>query len=79
MTSASFAFNSPVSNVSVITGPVSECLAGPSPGLARPFAVTLHERPSGRVIATETLSARSRWSFCAFAVARGIYCLTVSE
>ena len=79
MTNASSAFSSPVGNVIVITGPVSECHAGPSPGLTRPFTVALHERPSGRIVATETLSTGSRLSFYAFAVAQGTYYLTVSE
>jgi len=73
------ASSSSLGKVSVITGSVSECGAGPSLGLRRSFTVTLHVRPSGRVVATTTLRASTHLSYYAFAVGTGTYYLTTSE
>jgi hypothetical protein len=73
------ASSSPLDKVSVITGSVSECGAGPSVGLVRPFTVSLHLRSNGRVIASTTLRASTHLSDYAFAVGPGTYYLTTSE
>jgi hypothetical protein len=73
------ASSSPLVKVSIITGSVSECGAGPFLGLRRTFTVTLHVRPSGRVVATTTLNPSTLLSHYAFAVGVGIYYLTTSE
>lgn len=73
------AAGSPLGKVSIITGPVSECDAGSVLGLPRPFVVTLHERPGGRVVATYDLRPSKHLSFYAFAVAVGTYYLSTSE
>jgi hypothetical protein len=73
------ASSSSLGKVSVITGSVSECDAGPSLGLRRPFTVTLHVRSNGRVVATTTLRSSTSLSYYAFAVGPGTYYLTTSE
>jgi hypothetical protein len=57
------ASSSSLGKVSIITGSVSECGVGPSPGLRRPFTVTLHVRSNGRAVA----------------IGLGTYYLTTSE
>ena len=73
------ASSSPLGKVSIITGSVSECGVGPSPGLRRPFTVTLHVRSNGRVVATTILRPSMHLSHYAFAVGLGTYYLTTSE
>lgn len=73
------ASSSSLGKVSIITGSVSECGVGPSPGLRRPFTVTLHVRPNGRVVATTLLEPSTHLSHYAFAVGLGTYYLTTSE
>ncbi len=75
----SAAASSPLGKVSIITGSVAECGTGPSLGLRRPFTVTLHSRPSGRIVATSTLRPSTHVSYYAFAVGLGTYYLTTSE
>jgi hypothetical protein len=71
--------SSPLEKVSVITGSVSECGAGPSLGLPRTFVVTLHRRPGSYVVATFILKPSTHLSYYAFAVTPGTYYLSTNE
>jgi hypothetical protein len=73
------ASSSSLGKVSVITGSVSECGAGSTVGLRRPFTISLHVRSNDRVVATTTLMASTHLSYYAFAVGPGTYFLTTSE
>jgi hypothetical protein len=64
--------------VSIITGTVEEC-GGPTHRIARTFIVTLHVRPSGRVIAEYIIKPSAGLGLYAFRVDPGTYYLTTNE
>lgn len=74
----SFAKGVASTRVSIITGSIEECGAGPSNAVVRTFVVTLHERPSDRVIATYSIRPSARSGYYAFRVVPGTYYLTTN-
>lgn len=74
----SFAKGAATTRLSIITGSIEECGAGPSNAVVRTFVVTLHERPSDRVIAIYSIRPSAATGYYAFRVAPGIYYLTTN-
>lgn len=68
-----------VARVRVITGPIEECGAGRADNVVRAFVVSLHQRPSGRVLARYTVEPQKAPGWYAFYVALGTYFLTTNE
>lgn len=63
----------------IITGPVSECGGFASGGIRRTMVISLHSRPTGRVLATYVVRPNDHWIYYAFAVTNGTYFLTTNQ
>jgi len=72
----SWAKGAPVTKL--ITGSIEECGGGPADTMVRTFVVTLRERPSGRVIAIDTIKPSVKTGYYAFRVVPGTYYLATN-
>lgn len=78
ITSPSFAKGGSFVKITIITGTIEECGAGPSNGVVRPMVIKLHERPSGRVVAIYTVEPSTHVGSYAFSLSLGTYFLSTS-